>query len=239
MSEDRIGDLFRQYVEAEMGLIGPDYEKAHPPYSRSYQKRIKRLFQAEKYFGGNVRLYRIARRVAIFLLAFLSLFAAGEVSARVFGFNPWKYLTTYLSDSQMIQRNYTERNQEVEENVIPVPVSDIPTFVPEGYEKTEEDVGKESITVVWEKVDDKTNNSGIMYGRDKISENMGSTQDAEFNSSKIVQINGIEGTLYEKDNDYWLIWDDLDYSYLIAAMGTESPEITLIHMAESIYSEKK
>ena len=98
MTDETIKVLLEQYVDAEMDLLDPAQLPEHNHhFSSRYKKKIKKLFWCEKYFGTHIRTGYAARKAAVILLAFLSLAAAGEVSARVFGFQPWQYITQYLS----------------------------------------------------------------------------------------------------------------------------------------------
>ena len=106
MTEERIKELIQGYVNAEMALI-PDSDTLpeHPPYSRRFNRKMKRMMRAGDYFGGNLHLYTVLSRVAAAVLIVLSLAVANQASAAIFGFNPWKEATrVFFPDVEMEQK---------------------------------------------------------------------------------------------------------------------------------------
>ena len=67
---------------------------------------------SEKYFGSHLRLAYTVRKAAVVVIVILSLAAANQVSAKVFGFNAWKYLLSYDSKDKLEVREYVGQNQD-------------------------------------------------------------------------------------------------------------------------------
>lgn len=66
----------------------------------------------EKYFGAICSLAYTVRKAAAVVIVILSLAAANQVSAKVFGFNAWKYLLSYDSKDKLEVREYVGQNQD-------------------------------------------------------------------------------------------------------------------------------
>lgn len=103
--EKEIKDLLTNYVEKEMSFI---HEKDMPGYqhtcSRRYRRKQKKIFWTEKYFGTNLHLGYAVKRVAIVILLIFGLTATSKVSAAIFGFDPWEYFISFLSDSKIVKK---------------------------------------------------------------------------------------------------------------------------------------
>lgn len=68
------------------------------------------------------------------MIVILSLAAANQVSAKVFGFNAWKYLLSYDSKDKLEVREYVGQNQdEKTKESLPDVIHEKPTFVPKGF----------------------------------------------------------------------------------------------------------
>lgn len=97
-------------------------------------KRWKRLNWSEKYFGSHLRLAYTVRKAAAVVIVILSLAAANQVSAKVFGFNAWKYLLSYDSKNKLEVREYVGQNQDKKtKESLPDVIHEKPTFVPKGF----------------------------------------------------------------------------------------------------------
>lgn len=239
MTDDEIRNVLRAYVTAEMALLPSDDEiPKFSPYSRRYRKRIRELLGAHRYFSGRVSVYRVVRRAAIFVIILLSLLSANTISAHVFGIDPWKYITSFVADVIMEKKTFV-KNESVDMGSIPKPISDRPTYVPEGYIHRDELIkGTYSIDITWESADKFNGTKDISYSRVEIDESSVEITDAEYESVKNVSIAGLLGQLYKKGEEYWLDWRDENYSYDIDSNGIDNPETTLKRMAESIYEKK-
>ena len=235
MTDDEIRKVLKGYVAAEMALLPEDDEiPGFPPFSRRYKRRMRELLGAHRYFGGRVNVYRIVRKAAIFVIVLLSLISANTISARVLGIDPWNYITSFVSDVIMEKKTYV-KNESVDMSQIPKPVSDRPSYVPEGYEQTGQHIdGAYVVDISW-----KNNDKYISYSRvEMLGGAFTKITDAEYESVKNVSIAGVLGKLYKKGAEYWLDWSDENYSYDIDSEGVDNPEVELKRMAESIYQKK-
>lgn len=238
MSEDRLKELIQGYVSAEMELL-PDPESLpeHPPYSRRFNKKMKRIKRAGDYFGGNLRVYTTLSRVAAAILIVLCLVAANQASAAIFGFNPWQEITKGIDlDIGMEEKTYKKKDVDAEN--MKKPVSDFPTYVPVGYKLVDCQVGQTFSSKEWHKMDEGSEIIGIAYSRDLIVEGETWLEDYEFEKEETTEIAGYEVKIQYKPDTIWLDWNDENYKY---TMQTNDPEIGkdgLIRMAESIYEKK-
>lgn len=87
----------------------PEYNHV---YSRRYQKKIKKLLWAEKYFGKYIYLGYAIRYVAMIAFVLLSCFTAVKVSAELFGWEPWEYIQSFLFESRMDEKAYMKPKEE-------------------------------------------------------------------------------------------------------------------------------
>lgn len=142
--EKEIKDLLTNYVEKEMSFI---HEKDMPgyqhTYSRRYRRKQKKIFWTEKYFGTNLHLGYAVKRVAIVILLIFGLTATSKVSAAIFGFDPWEYFISFLSDSKMDVKVYKNSVKNPNNIKYPKVVRNIPKGVPKQFKQS--DVKKMSI----------------------------------------------------------------------------------------------
>lgn len=234
MTDNEIKTILNEYVDAEMSLIDMDKYKEYPflPSDR-YKKRMKKMFSVEKYFGKNIRLGYIVRRVAIFVICLVSIAVATEVSARVFGFSPWKYIKSYLSDSKMEQKVYDAPKVEDENYRIKKAKHDLPSYIPEGLEKIEEDMTTKFATYAcWSSKDKK---KMISFERVKLSKGLVEVSDAEYKKKETCEVGGYVAYYYKKDGENWFDWTDKSYSYTIQLVGYSDAKKELVKIANSIY----
>ena len=233
MTDQEIKNMLSSYVDQKMTMIceenlpGYDHE-----YSSKYQKKLNRLLWSEKYFGKKVHLGYMVRRIAMIAVIILSLFLANEVSARTFGFNPWKYLTSFLSDSNMNLREYIGRSDDFSEK-IRVVQRNHPKEIPDDMEETSFEQGNKSIYGEW-----RNGKRSLQYIRADISEEMSIAVDGEYQTKESVEICGFTGHYYVKDNETWLSWDDTQYNHMIIATDINKAKNILKQMAESLYTKQ-
>lgn len=236
MTDQEIKDLLTSYVGAEMALIDAEVPTEQDySYSKSYNKRIRRMFWSEKYFGSRLRLGYMVRRAAVVAIIILGLCVTNEVSARVFGFSPWEFVTSFLTDSKMDVKTYVkpeEQPHQPVETALPAITRDVPVLIPEGFEQTAFYQDDTILHVEWTKEKKKY----LQYLRRKLSSNITTMTDGEYQLKKTITIYGFVGNCYVNANETWITWNDASYNYEITATGTEVPKETLIKMAESLYT---
>ncbi len=233
MNDRELKNMLVSYVGEEMALIRekelPGYDHV---YSRPYQKRIRRMFWSEKYFGSRIFVGYAVRRIVVFAIIIISLFVANEVSAKVFGFDPWKYVTSFLNDSKMDKKMYTGFVGEdgASEGAVTVVARDVPTALPEGFEQTAFKQDEEHLYAEWQKED-----RYLLYNREKLSVGMSMAIDGEYESKESITVHGFVGDYCIKGDEAWIVWDDATYNHAILATGVENPKEILGRMAESLY----
>ncbi len=97
------GDEFISSI-AKTKIIIMNFQKIH--------ETMETFKLSEKYFGSHLRLAYTVRKAAAVVIVILSLAAANQVSAKVFGFNAWKYLLSYDSKNKLEVREYVGQNQD-------------------------------------------------------------------------------------------------------------------------------
>ena len=237
MEDNEIREYIRGYVFSEMYCFPDESDiPEHPPYSRRFDKKMKKIIRIEKYFGGNINYYTIFSRVAAAILIVLSLSIANQVSAAVFGFNPWiTMMKKIIPDVEMEEKVYKPNdggNEEQKE-----PVSYVPTYIPYGFEETYTDKTYSYIRREWSALNDNT--KGIIYTRHMMSSDSTVATDFSYDTEETVNISGYIGKLYTKnENEAWVEWFDKDYRYVIEAYNIDDYKIDLKRMSESIYQKK-
>lgn len=235
MNDEEIRLLMINYVNRQMELVIPDQMEGYDhEFSTKYKRRIKKLFWSEKYFGCRIGLGYAVRRVAIVAIVALSLVTAGEVSARVFGFRPWEYLTSYIWDVKMEEKSYVKPQEPVGENqVYKKAVRELPSYIPTMLQMNTEDLdNKETIYADWFSDDGKV---AVQYTRTALNGTVTIVTDGEYTKKKSVLVKGYQGYVYTKKEETWLIWDDTDYNYNIFVVGLADAEKELLKMADSLY----
>ena len=232
MNEQDIKNLLTSYVTEEMALICEEDLPGHDHiYSNAYKKRMKRMFWSEKYFGSKLHFGYMVRRIAVVVIIILSLFAANEVSAKVFGFNPWKFITSFLSDSRMDVKKYTEKTKSIDDVELPAVIRDIPVQIPDGMEKTTFSQDDISIYAEW-----SDGEKYLQYSRVNLSSDMNLAIDGEYQEEEEIMVNGFCGNYYVKGNEMWIVWDDECYNHMIMATDINDSKELLMKMAESLYT---
>lgn len=231
MNEQDIKNLLTSYVREEMALI---FEEDQPGYdhvySNAYKKRIKRMFWSEKYFGCKLHFGYMLRRIAVVVIIILSLFTANEVSARVLGFNPWKFITSFLSDSRMGVKTYTEQTSDLEHVEFAVIKRDVPIKIPDKFEKVAFNQDDISLYVEWGNEEEY-----LQYSRIKLSADMSLAMDGEYKSKEKITIIDFAGDYCVKEGETWIVWEDGYYNHMITAGSVDKSKEILLDMAESLY----
>ncbi len=238
MSEEEIKKLVCDYVCAEMELI-PDMDEIpeHPPYSKRFNKKMKHILRAGEWFGGRYRLYTVLYRAAAIALIFLSLAAANQVSAAVFGIDPWKALNELFDPTvNMVQHIYHKDANAPKGRA--KPISDVPTYVPEGYEVEEEKIDDDFIEASWDDVNKEDIKYGILYYRKRMNDGISIKENAEYDSVSDVIVCGYDAKIYAMKDENWIVWYDDDYRYNILTYGVENATDVIMRMAESVYEKK-
>lgn len=232
MEREYLKKILNEYSNSRMNTIYSEenYKNETFEVSKRYQKRMKKLLWNEKYFGTHIRLGYAVRRVAVAGVVILSLAAVNVVSAKVFGFDPWK--TTVRSLGDMYELHFV-KPKEIQEQKLSERIEAVPVYVPEGYKKTEE-VAKEGedVMAVWEKGE-----GVISYLANVIREDTRVAINSEYDEKRRVSVAGYEAELTRRGEDICLIWNDQQYqNNLIANQITEAE---LVRVAESMYEKKK
>lgn len=235
MDDMEIKKLLTSYVEAEMALLSEEkLPGCDHVYSKAYKKRIRRLFWCEKYLGGRIRLGYAVRRVAVVAMIFLSLLMANEVSARGFGFSPWKYVTSFLGDSRMDVKTYIEpagSSGNLNDRERSATTRDIPVKIPKRFGQISCIQDHRAVCVRW----GDGEKGELLYSRVKLSDGMSVFSDGEYESKEKVAVMDYAGEYCVKGEETWLMWDDTSYNYMILATGVNNPKEILLDMAKSLY----
>lgn len=236
MTDQEIKDLLTSYVGAEMALIDAEVPTEQDyRYSKSYNKRIRRMFWSEKYFGSRLRLGYMVRRAAVVAIIILGLCVTNEVSARVFGFSPWEFVTSFLTDSKMDVKTYVKpegQPHQPVETALPAITRDVPVLIPEGFEQTTFYQENSLILIEWH----KTKKESLQYTRNSLSTGMSIATDGEYQSREKITVLDYAGNCCVKGDKIWITWEDASYQHMITAAGVENPKEALINMAESLYT---
>ncbi len=232
MNDQKIRELLTSYAEEEMSLV---HEENMPGYdhifSDSYKKRIGRMFRSERYSGSKFHFGYKVRRIAVVAIIILSLFTANEVSARVFGFHPWKFVMSFLGDSNMDVKKYKEQTNRMDHTESDVIKRDVPNQIPDGFEEISIKQDEVNLYAEW-----GAEKQYLQYSRTKLSAEMDIAADGEYQSREKMGIKSFEGDYYVKGNETWLVWDDTCYNHMIMATDVENSKEILMKMAESLYS---
>lgn len=232
MNEQDIKDLLTSYVRDEMSLIcEEDLQGYDHIYSKAYKRRMHRMFWSEKYFDNKIYFGYMVRRIAVVVIIILSLFTANEVSARVFGFNPWKFVTSFLSDSKMDVKTYKEQTNNTDNVEFLTIKRDVPIHIPDGLEEISFNEDDTSLYVEW-----RDGEEYLQYSRVDLSVDMNLAVDGEYQSKEKITIYDFVGDYYAKGNETWIVWDDTCYNHMIIANDIDNSKEILIKMAESLYT---
>ena len=237
MTDKEIKNLLTSYVRAEMSLIdGKGLTKQDYTYSKSYNKKIRRMFWSEKYFGSRLHVGYMVRRIAIITIIILGLMVTNEVSARVFGVNLRKYTTSFLTGSKMDVKTYVdseEHSVSPTETTLPAITRDVPLGIPDGFEQTALNQYNTILYIEWNKKEKEY----LQYWREELSSttNTSVAMDGEYQTIEKIMIYDFAGNYCEKEAKTWIIWQDATYSHTIIATSAKNSKELLIKMAESLY----
>lgn len=231
MKEDDIKYILEQYQDIQIQQLEPEQmEGYNHVFSPKFEKKIKRLFWCEKYFGNHIYIGYAIRKAAIIAIIILSVVAAAEVSAKVFGFRPWKVFTMYSEQNKMEQHIYKESADTGEK--VPYATGVAPSYVPTDYkilEQKEENDGYQYMYLTGRE------KAEFQYLRLRIKNGLTIAYDAEYTSKENLIIKGYRGCLYYKGEECWMIWDDKQYTYFIGSDYVKEAKKEMLKMAESIY----
>ena len=235
MTDEEIKNLLTSYVGAEMSLIDEEIlTEQDYTYSKSYNKRIRKMFWSEKYFGSRIHVGYMVRRIAIIAIIILGLMVTNEVSARVFGFNLWEYTTSFLTGSKMDVKTYVDSEEHSDspaETALSAVTRDVPLWIPDGFEQTALNQYDTILYAEW----NKEETAYLQYLREKLSPNKSVAADGEYQFREKIMIYNFSGDYSEKGDKIWIIWQDAAYTHTIIANSVENSKETLTKMAESLY----
>lgn len=235
MSDEEIKKLLAEYVNAEMSLIDiGKYNTYEVEPSRKFNKRMKTLLSIEKCFGPNIKLGYFIRRVAILLVCILSLMGVNEVSAKVFGFDAWKYIVSFVSENKMERKVYQEKNTQSEEinGRVKLALYNYPQYIPGDLKLTVKNTEPFGDCYFWENVEQK---QAVVFDRVKISEGLVVMTDAEYTTKEECEVGGYLAYYYSKNDEHWISWDDYEYNCTIDIVGFPNAKEELIKIANSMY----
>ena len=237
MNEESIKRFLTTCVYQEMNSFYPLKEEDYNhEFSKKFKKRWKRLNWSEKYFGSHLRLAYTVRKVAAVVIVILSLAAANQVSAKVFGFNAWKYLLSYDSKGKVEIRDYVGQNQnEKTKESFPDVIHEKPTFVPKGFRYSVDNATQSGNFSYNEWKEGKENL--IQYTRCKHMEGDYIYTDSEFEKKIKTSVMGYEAYYYIKGKEKWIIWDDKQYNHMITITKKGNYKNEILKMANSLYQK--
>lgn len=230
MTEQQIVAYLHEYITDEMNLLEEsemsDYEHE---FSNKFRKKIRRMFWSEKYFGNKIHLGYVVRKIAIIVLIVASLFTANQVSAKVFGFDLWKYVVSFLAENKMDERTYTEKITSKQKECVEAK-KDVPETIPKEFKEKLRLEDADDLYVEW-----KYGEQYLQYDRVKLSEGVSIATDAEYNYKEKITVSGYQCEYCVKGQEAWIMWDDLEYSYQIIATNITDAREVLMKMVEDIY----
>ena len=202
-------------------------------FSKSFEKKVKKMFWSEKYFGRRLHLGYTLRRAAVIAVIIAGLFSVNQVSAHVFGFNPWNTIMSYIHENRMETKDYKNLTEnDAAQTAQKKAKLKSPVTLPEGFKQVlyKEDGEAGMLYAEWQK--DK---ACVQYLRMDLDPNTSISTDAEYDSKENVSISGYAGQLCVKGSEIWLLWDDEDFRYEIDAKGMKNSKAILLKMAKEIY----
>lgn len=113
MNDQEIRYYLLGYITEEMKVLDERELAGYGhEFSKRFHRKMKKIFWSEKYFGKHLHLAYAVRKIAAVVAIVAGLFAANQVSAKIFGINPWKYITSYVSEYKMESRSYKGLDEE-------------------------------------------------------------------------------------------------------------------------------
>ena len=230
MTEKQMIVYLHEYITDEMCLLDEkEMAEYEHEFSKSFLKKTKRMFWSEKYFGSKLHIGYIVRKIAVVILVVVSLFSANQVSAKVFGFDVWKYVVSFLAENRMEERTYTEQKVSNQNERLEAK-KDVPETVPVHLNETVRSEDAQDLYVEW-----NYGSQYIQYDRIVLSEGLSVATDAEYDSKEIISVCDYRCEYCIKGQEAWIIWDDSKYSYQIIATNIKNAKAVLLEMAEDIY----
>ncbi len=235
MEENEIKELLQIYMEEEMKRIpSMDTAAGQHEFSPRFRRRIRKLMWSEKYFGRKIYTGYLVRRAAVVIIVILSILTVTEVSARIFGFHPWKYIADFDEEAKMDQRDYLAPDKKVySANDLRKVTREFPGYVPQGFVLGKDEADNYGIFLEWHDAE----GASISYHRLEISSSMSILTDGEYDQKETISIAGYEGDYCVKGKQSWVQWDDVTYFHRMDAANMESTAEELIRMAESLYEK--
>ena len=100
MNDQEIRYYLLGYITEEMKVLDERELAGYGhEFSKRFHRKMKKIFWSEKYFGKHLHLAYAVRKIAAVVAIVAGLFAANQVSAKIFGINPWKYITSLSTSS--------------------------------------------------------------------------------------------------------------------------------------------
>lgn len=231
MDDAQIKDILTKFVYAEMKALDDSHASEEEiEYSKSYQKRIKKMMWSEQYFGKWLHIGYGVRRIAMIGIVILGLFAGGRISASLIGVNPWEYTLSYLREYGMDKKTYIEQTDTEGKSDTSGAVASVPDYIPAQYSRKESLINDFSTYICW--MDDVGHS--IRYMSYELDNNAISYTDAECNIKEPVNINDYAGYYYKKDAEAVIRWADEGYSYTITTDDADIGKEELIRIGESM-----
>lgn len=230
MTDKQIAEYLKDYIKEEMNLLEEsDMPKYQHEFSKSFSKKMQRMLWSEKYFGSNLYIGYTIRRIAVIVFIVASVFVTNQVSAKVFGFDVWEYVVSFLTENDMEEKTYIKKDVSKHEERIDAK-KDVPQNIPEYYMETARFDDADSIYVEWNYED-----TYLQYNRIVLAEGMSIVTDAEYDYKENINILGYECEFCVKDDEVWIIWDDKNYRYQVIATNVNNSKEMLVKIAEDIY----
>lgn len=232
--EEELKKLLTSYVRAEMDQIRPEEMNGYDhEFSSRYRKKIQKVLRGGKDLLKRISMGHAVRRAAAAALIIVSLLSVTQISARIFGFRPWNYISSFDDEHIMDEKEYLEPNDNAsidDENLLKV-TKEVPDDIPDGFGQKKVQDGIASLSAEWE----GPGNAQIRYSRINLTGSMSMSINSECDTKERVSIAGYEGYCYIKDRDAWLQWDDTVYCHWLDISDTENAKDELIKMAWSLY----
>lgn len=165
MTESELKEALKKYQEAKLKEIDEmvDQMEEHE-FSPRFQRRIKKLFWSEWYFGSRITLGLVMRKVAMIAIILTSLVVAGQVSARVFHFHPWESFSFFGKQEE------SEENKTGQENTSRIVSVEDDDFVPKAKKEKKKKKKEEKLKNQLDRKTDKAEqiiSNGVTSDADK------------------------------------------------------------------------
>ncbi len=234
--EEELKKLLTSYVRAEMDQIQPEEMDGYDhEFSSRHRKKIQKVLRGGKGFLKRISMGHAARRAAAAALIIVSLLSVTQISARIFGFRPWNYNSSFEDEYIMDKKEYLGPNENIsidDENLLKV-IKEVPDDIPEGFVQKKVKDGIVSLSAEWERPD----HAQIRYCRINLTGSMSMWVNSECSTKERVSIAGYEGYCYAKDMHAWFQWDDTMYCHWLDISGTENAKDELVKIAWSLYQQ--